>query len=110
MRKRGKTHLESTLQRKIVRSAESEFRGEIIIWKAESSSIDGVPDVYMAVEGIGSVHMEIKKDPTSKPRPTQVFVIGKLRKAGVRTYVIDTWEGWLQILKELHEIRDVTKK
>jgi hypothetical protein len=100
-----KRPLESSLQRKIIRSAESEFRGDIIAWKAEKSSIDGVPDLYFAIVGIGSVHIEVKRDKDSKPRPSQVFVINKLKKAGVRTYVIDTWEDWVVLLKELHVIR-----
>ena len=104
-----KTKLETALQRKIMRSAESEFRGEIICFKIKSASIDGVPDVFMGIERYGGVFVEVKKDEEQDPRVNQKFVIRKLNKAGVKAVAIKSWPAWVSFLEEIKKVRNVIK-
>jgi len=92
-----KRPLEKNLQRKIIKSIESSFKGKVIVYKVEKASIDGVPDLFFAIEGIGARFMEVKRDENEEPRANQVFCINKLIQCGVPTYVVKTWEQWLVI-------------
>ena len=86
--------LESKLQSKILRSARGTFKGKIIAFKIDAS-IDGVPDLLMAIEGFGGVFIEVKRDIHSKPRPSQLFIIKKLRLANLNVEVVNSWESWI---------------
>ncbi len=68
-------------------------------------SVNGVPDITMAIEGVGIVFVEFKRSGDQSPRANQEYVIGKLRKAGVLTYVIHSWEEWMVMVNKLRNMR-----
>lgn len=70
-------------------------------WKIHDMVTSGIPDVFFAVNGV-VFFFELKAD-KGKPTILQLFVIEKLRKAGLRARVVYPHE-WDEVYEEVLEI------
>lgn len=68
--------------------------------KIEKASDNGFPDVFGTVVVCGPFLVECKA-PGKKPEPHQIVMHAKLKRCGVKTFVCDSWERWIEIKREL---------
>jgi len=71
--------LESELKKKVLRMLKSEFP-HVWFYKVSDKFCSGLPDIIMCFNG-HLVGLELKR-PGAKPRPLQVLILEKIRKAG----------------------------
>jgi hypothetical protein len=86
---------ETKLQKKVMDYITSNFPGSIA-YKIEAS-VNGVPDIFASIPGFGAICIEMKRDPTEKPRANQLAMIAALNKAGTPAYVVDCWSSWMEL-------------
>ncbi len=93
---------ESALQSKVMNYIRSNYKHSRA-FKVNSCSVDGVMDVYASIPGFGSLWIEMKRDETEKPRPNQVAMLARIKKAGTPTFVCRSWREWMIIKGEIDE-------
>ena len=88
-------HREVVLQGKILADLRSRGK-DVVAFKIEDTSDDGVPDIYFTSKATGGVFIECKME-GKKPRKLQRFQINKINNCGGVAYACDTWESWVSI-------------
>ena len=90
---------ESTLQGKILRDLDSHGY-DVKATKVHKCSDSGWPDVLFTsiLHGPGMVETKSSIGVLSKK---QIETIDRLRKAGMKVYVVNSWKQWLELRKSI---------
>ena len=69
---------------------------EVVAFKVEKTSDNGVPDIFFCSLRSGAIFLEVK-DVGKKPKPHQQAMINRLNAAGVKAFYVDSIEGWIRL-------------
>ena len=73
-----------------------------VCFKVESSSDNGVPDIFFTTKCTGGVFIEVKKPRDSVTSSVQNIMNTNLNKNGCRSFFCKSWREWVDIKIKLN--------